>query len=88
MQCPGCNTENREGAKFCASCGLRLILACSQCGTELRASAKFCDACGAQVTARPPDFGEEPAALGADAGLFLLQIELRFLLFLVFGRIR
>ncbi|MBL7184563.1 MAG: AAA family ATPase [Anaerolineae bacterium] len=63
MQCPRCNTENREQAKFCVNCGARLVLACPQCGTELPASGKFCDACGVQVTARPPEVREEPAAL-------------------------
>jgi ABC-type oligopeptide transport system substrate-binding subunit/class 3 adenylate cyclase len=62
MQCPKCNTENREGAKFCVNCGAKLVLACAQCGTELLASAKFCDTCGAQVIARPAEVREEPAA--------------------------
>jgi ABC-type oligopeptide transport system substrate-binding subunit/class 3 adenylate cyclase len=49
MQCPKCNTENREGAKFCASCGASLVLVCAQCGTELLASMRFCDRCGNPV---------------------------------------
>jgi len=55
MQCPKCNTENQEGAKFCVNCGVRLVLACPQCGTELPPQAKFCFACGAPLDAPTPD---------------------------------
>ena len=33
MQCPKCQFENRESAKFCKECGTNLELACSSCGT-------------------------------------------------------
>ena len=49
MQCPKCQHENREGAKFCEECGTKLQLACPKCGSELRPQAKFCDECGAEV---------------------------------------
>jgi len=62
MQCPKCNTENREGARFCVNCGAGLMLACAQCGIELPSSARFCDTCGAQVIARRAEPSEEPAA--------------------------
>jgi ABC-type oligopeptide transport system substrate-binding subunit/class 3 adenylate cyclase len=67
MQCPECNIDNREGARFCVNCGGRLVLACSQCETELPASAKCCDACGAQVTAQPAKVRELPDATDAFA---------------------
>ena len=35
MQCPKCDAENREGARFCGRCGAVLVLICGQCGTEL-----------------------------------------------------
>ncbi|HEV8143060.1 MAG TPA: zinc ribbon domain-containing protein, partial [Methylomirabilota bacterium] len=49
MICPACTTENRQGAKFCDSCGASLPRACVDCGTALRANAKFCDECGRPV---------------------------------------
>jgi len=52
MKCQTCNTENREGAKFCMNCGAALLHVCSQCGTMLPPSARFCDACGTPVAAR------------------------------------
>lgn len=46
MNCPECQNSNREGAKFCDSCGSSLPLDCQNCGTVLRPQAKFCDNCG------------------------------------------
>jgi hypothetical protein len=35
MKCPGCGSDNREGAKFCGECAapLAAALACPRCGT-------------------------------------------------------
>ncbi len=49
MQCSSCNHENRDGARFCESCGASLVLACGECGSELRTAARFCDHCGSPV---------------------------------------
>ena len=46
MECRGCRTPNREGAKFCAECGAPLTLACPGCGSQARAGDRFCVACG------------------------------------------
>ena len=46
MQCPKCQFENREGARFCGECGHEIELSCPECGTNNRAENKFCDACG------------------------------------------
>jgi adenylate cyclase len=65
MKCPECQQVNREGAKFCDSCGARLESRCPTCQTLLRPQAKFCDECGhalvpaATVDNVPPT---EPAA--------------------------
>ena len=69
MQCPKCDRENREEAKFCANCGARLVLACPQCGTELPPSARFCDACGAQVGVSPAELEEEPGVPALDEAI-------------------
>jgi len=57
MQCPKCQHENREEAKFCEECGTKLQNVCTECGEELRPQAKFCDECGtrvAEVAPKPP----------------------------------
>ena len=50
MKCPKCQFENREGAKFCLECGIKLELECPQCGKAFPISAKFCDECGQRLS--------------------------------------
>ena len=50
MECPKCQFENREGAKFCKECGHKLELACPQCGNIYTPGTKFCDECGHDLT--------------------------------------
>jgi class 3 adenylate cyclase/tetratricopeptide (TPR) repeat protein len=45
MRCSGCQTENREGRRFCASCGAALARACD-CGYVNDATDRFCGGCG------------------------------------------
>jgi class 3 adenylate cyclase len=52
MKCAACGHENREGAKFCLSCGKPLVRACANCGAKLPAAAEFCDECGTAVVKR------------------------------------
>src|SRR5262245_57253168 len=57
MQCPQCQHDNRERARFCEGCGTRLALQCAECRTELGPGARFCSECGTPVTgsaALPP----------------------------------
>src|SRR4051795_5443356 len=59
MQCPQCQHDNREQAKFCEGCGTRLAAKCAECGTELGPGARFCSECGTPMagpasTAPPP----------------------------------
>jgi ABC-type oligopeptide transport system substrate-binding subunit/class 3 adenylate cyclase/tetratricopeptide (TPR) repeat protein len=60
MQCPRCNTENPEVAKFCLKCGAKLVLACPHCQTELPSHAEFCIACGTQLVTPPHEAMREP----------------------------
>ena len=41
MRCSRCETENRKGRRFCASCGAALARAC-ECGYVNEASDRFC----------------------------------------------
>ncbi|HZS02430.1 MAG TPA: zinc-ribbon domain-containing protein, partial [Chloroflexota bacterium] len=52
MQCPQCQNDNPDRAKFCPECGSRLAGLCLQCGTELPTSAKFCLECGQPADGR------------------------------------
>ncbi len=46
MKCPACQSDNRQGAKFCLKCGERLESVCPGCGKTLPFGANFCDECG------------------------------------------
>ena len=37
MQCPKCQFENREEAKFCSECGHKFELSCPECGNSIQA---------------------------------------------------
>src|SRR5713101_2112569 len=49
MRCPHCQHENREGARFCETCGSKLELICPSCGNSVRPGAAFCDNCGTRL---------------------------------------
>jgi ABC-type oligopeptide transport system substrate-binding subunit/class 3 adenylate cyclase len=49
MRCPLCDTDNREGARFCRKCAAELALVCPRCGAKLPLDAEFCDACAAPL---------------------------------------
>jgi class 3 adenylate cyclase len=51
MQCPRCQAQNDQGAKFCEDCGARLDAVCPTCGQPVGAGKKFCRSCGASVIA-------------------------------------
>ena len=51
MQCPQCQVENRDNAKFCEGCGSGLTRSCPGCSQEVSPRAKFCPECGTRLTA-------------------------------------
>ena len=51
MLCPKCSADNREGRKFCASCGSPLWVVCPKCGASNLPGEQFCGECGAALTA-------------------------------------
>src|SRR5262245_11282502 len=54
MLCPSCQTENREGRRFCSKCGAALAVTCPSCGFANEASDEFCGGCGARLRAAQP----------------------------------
>jgi class 3 adenylate cyclase/tetratricopeptide (TPR) repeat protein len=54
VRCPRCQSENREGIRFCEECGSRLALTCASCGAEVLPDKRFCGACGTPTATPPP----------------------------------
>jgi class 3 adenylate cyclase/tetratricopeptide (TPR) repeat protein len=50
LQCPRCQTENRQGRRFCGECGLSFASTCPSCGFLNEGSEKFCGGCGRSLT--------------------------------------
>src|ERR1700722_6050689 len=46
LRCKGCESENREGRMFCASCGSALPVACRECGYANEGGDRYCGGCG------------------------------------------
>jgi class 3 adenylate cyclase/pimeloyl-ACP methyl ester carboxylesterase len=55
MKCPKCGSENRQEAKFCNDCGIKLELICPECKSVCQLTAKYCDHCGTRVSLTGPD---------------------------------
>ena len=70
MQCPKCQFENREGAKFCNECGSKFDVVCPKCNASNRVGSKFCDECGNKLTAKP---APPPNELSFDEKLTKIQ---------------
>ena len=49
MQCPSCQTVNREGRRFCSKCGAPLAFVCASCGFTNDPEDEFCGGCGATL---------------------------------------
>jgi class 3 adenylate cyclase/predicted ATPase len=68
MRCSKCGCENREGRKFCTSCGTPLASTCPKCGASVELDEKFCGECGTTLgnTAPATANGTESLAASAD----------------------
>ena len=59
MQCPECQHENPDDAKFCNECGHKLELACPECEKVNPPGSRFCNECGHSLSllskAKPKD---------------------------------
>ena len=51
MQCARCSAQNKEGSRFCTSCGAALTFACAKCGFQNEAASLFCGGCGTSLSA-------------------------------------
>jgi class 3 adenylate cyclase/tetratricopeptide (TPR) repeat protein len=54
MKCPKCQVDNKDNAKFCRKCGVKLLKICPQCSSENLPEDNFCDQCGHDLT-RPSE---------------------------------
>src|SRR6516225_8278540 len=54
MRCSKCGSDNREGRKFCATCGAPLVVTCSKCGATNQPEERFCGECGAVLSDATP----------------------------------
>jgi class 3 adenylate cyclase/ribosomal protein L40E len=50
MECPKCQVDNKEEAKFCRKCGTKFLLICTKCAAENLPGDNFCDQCGHNLT--------------------------------------
>jgi len=55
MRCAKCETDNRDGRKFCSKCGAALARQCPRCGASNEPGEDFCGECAAAL-------GQPPAA--------------------------
>ena len=60
MECPICQFENRDEAKFCGGCGHQFETTCSGCGTPNRVGNNFCDECGCNLLPDQKNSAEAP----------------------------
>ncbi len=54
MKCPNCQTENREGRKFCSACGKPLQIVCPSCGAVNEPGESYCGECGFALAEKTP----------------------------------
>jgi membrane protease subunit (stomatin/prohibitin family) len=54
VQCGNCQSQVREGAKFCDSCGNPMARQCSNCHAAMGPSARFCAECGTPADPATP----------------------------------
>jgi len=51
MKCTRCQSDNREGVKFCEECGTCIARECPSCKTRIPLGKKFCGECGSRLPA-------------------------------------
>jgi predicted ATPase/class 3 adenylate cyclase len=67
MRCSKCGRDNREGRKFCTSCGTPLVAACPNCGAPIQLDESFCGECGTALGDVTPAAGADTTPITASA---------------------
>src|ERR1700730_18980038 len=67
MRCSKCSSDNREGRKFCTTCGTPLVASCLECGAPTQPGERFCGECGAALSDVQPARAEDAAPVVAAA---------------------
>ncbi len=49
MRCPKCQSDNRDGIRFCEECGAKFEMVCHACKANIPLGKKFCGECGARL---------------------------------------
>ena len=49
MKCFACQSDNREGVKFCEECGTGIAIVCPRCDSRIPVGKKFCGECGQKL---------------------------------------
>ncbi|HTR13929.1 MAG TPA: adenylate/guanylate cyclase domain-containing protein [Roseiarcus sp.] len=65
MRCSRCQTENRDGRRFCSSCGAALARACD-CGYVNEATDRFCGGCGRPLKREVETAADRPEETDGD----------------------
>jgi hypothetical protein len=68
MRCSRCDSDNREGRKFCANCGAPLVVTCPKCSATNQSDEKFCGECGTALGDATPTAAAGTASVTASAG--------------------
>jgi class 3 adenylate cyclase len=68
MRCSKCGSENREGRKFCTSCGTPLVATCPKCGASVEPEEKFCGECGTDLGDTAPGAADSTQSVTSSAG--------------------
>lgn len=55
MKCAECQSENREGVKFCEHCGAAIELVCPNCGARTLPDRRSCGKCGHRLAEPAPE---------------------------------
>jgi len=66
MRCARCHAENKEGRRFCGSCGAAMPAVCGACGFSNEPGAAFCGGCGTPLS-RPTPSGPAPGLASPQA---------------------
>jgi class 3 adenylate cyclase len=67
MHCSKCGSDNREGRKFCTTCGTGLVASCPKCGAPIQPGESFCGECGTAIGEVAPAAAADTAPAAASA---------------------